>query len=292
MTLSASLDDADTVGARQPRKRRHRPPVLIAICVLILLVAAVWAITGALLAPHDPAAQDLVLGAAPSGGGHWLGTDKLGRDVFSRLVAGARGGLLAPLIVAVATVLIGAPLGILAALRGGVIDSVISRTVDFGFALPAVPLIVIVIGILGSSYPLAIAVFVLFSLPNEIRLCRSATLGQVGLSYVDAARTMGLPNRTIVLRHLLPNVLPTVIATVLLDFVNALVGFAGLAFLGLGVAPGSPDWGLTLADGQSVLYVNPWASLAPALIIVLVATSATLVGDWIYDRLSLRLEHR
>jgi ABC-type dipeptide/oligopeptide/nickel transport system permease subunit len=147
-------------------------------------------------------------------------------------------------------------------------------------------------GVLGRSYPVAIRVFVFFSIPNEIRLCRSATLSQVGLSYIDAARTLGLSNLRIVARHRLPNIRPTVIATVLLDFVGALVGFAALAYIGLGVAPGSPDWGLTVADGQSILYANPWASLGPALLIVLVAASATLVGDWIYDRLTTRLERR
>jgi ABC-type dipeptide/oligopeptide/nickel transport system permease subunit len=289
VTLTATVEPEQT---RRSRVGRARFPVLIAAALLVLLVVVVWAITGDWLSPRDPAAQNLAQGATPPGGGHWLGTDKLGRDVFSRMVSGARGGLLAPTLVAVGTVLIGAPLGMIAALRGGAVDSLISRLVDLGFALPALPLVVVIIGVLGSSYPVAVGVFVLFSIPNEIRLCRSATLSQVGLSYIDAARTLGLSNRRIVARHLLPNIMPTVIATALLDFVGALVGFAALAFIGLGVAPGSPDWGLTVADGQSILYVNPWASLGPALIIILVAASATLVGDWGYDRLTIRLERR
>ncbi len=277
----------DATRVRTRWTRRRGAPVFVVASALMLTVVVLWAIAGGWLAPDDPAAQDLVAGPSGMSGAHWLGTDDLGRDVFSRLLLGTRNAILGPALVAVVTVVVGAILGMTAGLRGGWVDMVISRFADLVYALPALLMIVVIVGIVGGSSSVAWGVFIFFALPTEIRLTRSATLSQARLPYIDAARTLGLPTRWILLRHILPNILPTVVATGLLDFVGALVGLSSLSFLGLGVAPGTADWGLMMADGRSILDLNVWAAAAPAVMIILTAVSGTVFGDWLYDRLSI-----
>jgi len=274
-----------------------RPPLrrfslLTVTSLIVIAIVTAWVVLGRWITPHDPSAQDLGLGLVGPQGGHWLGTDQLGRDVFSRLIAGSRLAMLGPTCVAVGTLLIGASLGMVSGYYGGRIDSLISRGADLIFALPALLVAVVVIGSVGGGYWLTVALFVFLSLPAEIRLCRSATMVQVRLAYVDAARTLGLSAPTTILRHVLPNIVPTVIATFLLDFVGSLVGFSSLAFLGLGVEAGSADWGTMLADGQGLIYDNPWMSIAPAVMLVATAAAVTIIGDALYDRFTSERERQ
>jgi peptide/nickel transport system permease protein/glutathione transport system permease protein len=270
------------------RRRRPRVPVLTAAAFVILVAIAICVIFGSLVAPHDPNAQDLVLGASGRSAEHWLGTDDLGRDVFSRMIVGARVALIGPLVVAVLTLFIGAPLGLVAGFCGGRVDGLISRGADLIWALPALLVAIVVLGVVDGGYWLTVAVIALLSLPHMIRLSRSATLVQARLPYVDAVRTLGLSGPRIIFRHISPNVSPTIVATFLLDFVGALIVFSSLAFLGIGLEPGSADWGTMLASGKELLFVNRWLLLGPGIAIVLTAASVTLVGDWAYERLSDR----
>ncbi|ANY09749.1 ABC transporter permease [Pseudonocardia sp. HH130630-07] len=257
-----------------------------------MAVVLLCAVAGELFVPFDPAAQDPLRGAAGPGDGHLLGTDELGRDVFSQLVVGARWALTGPVVVALGCGLIGGTVGLAAAYFGGWTDALANRFAELVFAMPALLVAIVVVGVVGGGYWVMAAVLLVLSVPSVIRLCRSAALVQVRLPYVDAARTIGLsPARTIV-RHVLPNVVPTLVATVLLDFVAALIGFAALSFLGIGVAPGSPDWGRLLGAGQPLIAVNPWLSVAPAVLLILTAASATLLGDWAHERLARNGGHR
>ncbi|MEV4359139.1 ABC transporter permease [Nonomuraea sp. NPDC004186] len=264
-----------------------RAPLMVRLAAGFLLLVAVLAAAGPWLTPYDPGAQDLMLNVSGSSGAHWLGTDQLGRDVLSQVIAGTRSALAGPLCVALGTVVVGAALGVLAGYRGGWIDSLLNRLADLMYALPGLLVIIVLVGVVGGGYWFAVLVLAVLSLPGEIRLCRSATLAQARLPYVDAARTLGLPAGRIMARHLLPNIMPTVIATFLLDFVGALISLSGLSYLGLGAPPGNPDWGALLQSGQNLLADNPWISLAPGAMIAFTATSFTLLGDWIYDRYSM-----
>lgn len=274
------------------RRERRRPPLLVIPAVVAVAVIALLVVTGDRLAPYAPEDQDLLLGVAGPGGGHWLGTDALGRDVLSQVIAGTRNAVVGPLCVALGAVLLGVPLGVLAGYRGGLLDVAANRFADLVYALPAMLLVIVVAGMLGGGYWLAVAVLTLLTLPAEIRLCRATTLVQARLPYVEAARTLGLPASSVMFRHILPNILPTVVATFLLDFVGALVGLSGLSYLGLGAAPGTPDWGQLLQQGQSLLPVNPYMSLAPALAITATATAVTLLGDWTHDSRTTKPAHR
>ncbi|MFF3501110.1 ABC transporter permease [Streptomyces sp. NPDC003247] len=268
------------------RGARRGPGILIVLSAVVAAAILLLVVAGEWLTPFDPTHQDLMNTAAAPGAGHLLGTDTLGRDVLSLLIAGAHTAVVGPLVVSLGTVVFGVSLGLLAGWKGGVLDTVMSRLADLMYALPGLLVIVVVVGVLDGGYWLAVAVLTLLSIPTAFRMTRSVAAAQVRLPYVDAARTLGLSTHQIMFRHVLPNVLPTVLATFLLDFVSALIGLSGLSFLGLGAPAGTPDWGSLLQDGQSMITVNPWVSLAPGLLIVLTATSVTLLGDWMYDRYS------
>jgi ABC-type dipeptide/oligopeptide/nickel transport system permease subunit len=286
MAVDASFSSTTTAGRFPVR----RPPVLVVLSAVILLGLVVLTVSGQWLAPLDPGAQDLMGALRPPGGAHLLGTDDLGRDVLSRLIAGTRLAMLGPLVVATGCALLGGSLGLLAGYTGGIADAVVGRLTDVMYTLPGLLVAIVLVGIAGGGYWLTALVLIALSFPFQTRMCRSAALGESRLAYLDAARTLGVSGRRIIYRHLLPNITPTMFSTFLLDFTGAMIGYSGLDYLGLGVAPGQPDWGGMIAVGQSYISANPWISMAPALAIILVATSATLFGDWVYDQLSVRTQ--
>lgn len=273
-------------GSQLRRTRQQRLPVLTTLAFAVLAVVAVFAVFAPWLTPQDPAQQNPLLSVSEPGNGHLLGTDQLGRDVFSLLIAATRWAVIGPACVAVGCVLIGGTLGMLAAYAGGAVDMVVNRIADLIYALPALLIAIVVIGIVDGGYWLTAVILIFLSTPSQIRICRSVAMVQVRLPYVDAARTLGISAGRTMFRHVLPNILPTVVATLLLDFVAALIGYSALAYLGLGVEAGSPDWGAMLAEGQRFIAVNPWLSVAPAVMLIATAASVTLVGDWLYDLVS------
>ncbi|TCO60774.1 ABC transporter permease [Actinocrispum wychmicini] len=255
---------------------------------LALGIVIVAAIAGSWLTPYDPGAQDLAASGMPPSGAHWLGTDDLGRDVLSRLIAGTANAVLGPVLVAIGVAVFSTAIGLFAGYVGGWVDSAIMRVIDLVYAVPPLLVAIVMVGVLGGGYPLAIVVLIVLGVPADARMVRSAVLAQRNLAYVESARTVGLKPARILFAHLLPNVLPTVVANFLLTFVGALVGLAALAFLGLGVGTGAPDWGRMLAENKGLLDVNPAAMAAPAAVITLVAAIVTLLGDRVYDRMSAR----
>jgi peptide/nickel transport system permease protein len=275
---------------REPGGRARRRVVSPVIWLSFLVIAGVlaMAVFGALLAPQSPGAQHLTVINAPPSGAHWLGTDALGRDVFSRVITGARTAFFGPLVIAAASFLLGNLLGLFAGYRGGVADAVIMRWVDFMWSLPALVILVVVAGAVGSSYWLAIVVLIVLTVPFDTRVIRGATLEQVPRPYVEAVKTLGLPRWKIMLFHIWPNVSPIAVANTCLVFAGSLVTLAGLEFLGLGLPPGTPDWGLMLSQNEALLFTNPLATIAPGLMIVLTAIAMNLIGDWVYEQLTSR----
>jgi peptide/nickel transport system permease protein len=278
-------------GERQQVGARVRPHVVSPLILLSFIVVAgvlVMAIFGSLLAPQNPAAQHLTIVNAPPSGAHWLGTDALGRDVFSRVIAGTRTAFFGPLIIAAASFLLGNLLGLFAGYRGGLADSIIMRWVDFMWSLPSLVILVVVAGAVGGSYWVAVGVLIVLTAPFDTRVIRGATLEQMPRPYVEAAKTLGVPRWKIMLFHVWPNVSPIAVANTCLVFAGSLVTLAGLEFLGLGLPPGTPDWGLMLSQNEALLFTNPLATIAPGVMIVLVAISMNLIGDWLYEQLTSR----
>lgn len=162
------------------------------------------------------------------------------------------------------------------------------RWVDLMWSIPSLLVIIVVAGAFGGGYWLAIGLMIVLVVPMDVRVVRGATLEQVPRPYVESAKTLGVSNIRILVSHIWPNVAPVAVANSFLIFATALVSLSGLSFLGLGVNPGTPDWGLMLAENLDLLFISPVAALAPGLMIVMTAASMNVFGDWIYERLSER----
>lgn len=277
------------VAARRLRVRARLPvPASIAICFLVVGFVAVMAIFGASIAPEDPSAQDLIASSLPPGDGHVLGTDDLGRDVLSRTIAGARTAVIGPAALAVAAMLVGSVFGLLAGYRGGTLEAVIMRVSDLLWSLPGLMVCVVVVGIVGGGYWVAVAILVILVSPYDTRVIRAATLEQRDRPYVQAARLLGTPDRRIMARHIWPNLAPLVLANTFLNFALGIVLLSSLSFLGIGVAPGTPDWGRMLAESRELIFDNPAAALAPGIAIPVTAGCVNIIGDWIAETLGDR----
>jgi peptide/nickel transport system permease protein len=273
------------IRERAATRRRVLPLGILLAMVLVAIVVA-CAILPWAIAPGDPATQRLLIGDRPPSAEFWAGTDLLGRDALSRTIHGARTALVGPVIIAAGAFAIATLLGLLAGYLGGAVDSTIMRWVDFMLALPGPLVAIVVVGVAGGGYWTAVAVLVVLFTAPDTRIVRSAVLEQRPLPYIDAARALGIAKRRILFVHILPNILPIVLAYVVLDFAFALVNLAGLSFLGLGVEPGTPDWGRMLFENRNILFSNPVALLLPATMIILTAVSMNLIGDWLFERLT------
>jgi len=268
--------------------RPRRTPVTVWIAMAFVAMAIVCAAFGRQIAPYPPNEQDLLLGDSPPSAEHWAGTDLLGRDVLSRTIVGARTALVGPAVVAAGAFAIATILGLWGGYVGGATDSLVMRWVDFMFALPGPLIAIVIVGVVGGGFWTAVAVLVVLFTAPDTRIVRSAVLEQRPLPYIEAARTLGIPRRRIMFRHIFPNILPLIAAYVVLDFAFALVSLAALSFLGLGVPPGTPDWGRMLFENRTILLTNPMAALLPAAAIVVTAACINIIGDWTYERMSAR----
>lgn len=279
----------DTGVIRLPRKRgRRRPSLLIALSILIVVLVVICAVFGSQIAPFGANAQNLILATQAPSAHHLLGTDDFGRDILSRLIVGARAAVIGPALIAIGALIIGNTLGLIAGYVGGRVDYFIMRLSDLVWALPGLLIAIVVVGVIGGGYYVAVTVLVVLTFPIDARIVRGATLQQRNMPYVEAAVTIGISARRVMLRHIWPNLLPLVMANTFLNFAFSLVALSGLSFLGLGVPLNTPDWGGMLAQNLSLIQTNAMACLAPAIALVLTATSMNLIGDWIYERLSDR----
>jgi peptide/nickel transport system permease protein len=284
MALSAAPSLRSALIGRT--RRRRLPSMFTTVSVLIVLGIVFLAVFGKYIRPYDPSTQDLFHTSAGPSSQHWLGTDGLGRDILSRMIAGAAPAITGPMIVALTGAIAASTLGILSGYMGGTIDMVIQRFVDFMLALPGLLIAIVIVGVAGGGYWMAVAVLSLLNFSGGVRILRGAALEQRSLPYVEAARTLGVPRHRIMYRHIWRNISPIVFANAALDFALALVALASLAYLGLGTSPGQAEWGRMLAENQPLLFTNPVGVLAPGVAIVLFATAVTILGDWFYDKFS------
>ena len=283
MTVATTIP-ADVAGdVPRSRRRRLRPPLSVLLGMAFFAAILLVSLFGRTIA-GSPTAQNIRDTARPPSVAHWLGTDGLGRDVLARLLAGTNTAIIGPLLIAGSGLILSALFGIAAGYLGGTTDTVIMRCVDFMLALPGLLVAIVVVSVVGGGYAMAILLLAIFNVQGDIRIVRGSTLEQKPLPYIEALRSLGIGRRRIMFRHILPNVAPILVANFAIDFALALVALAGLSFLGLGSEPGSAEWGAMLAENQSILFVNPAASLAPGIVIVFLAVSVNLVGDWLYDR--------
>ncbi|HZU18895.1 MAG TPA: ABC transporter permease [Candidatus Dormibacteraeota bacterium] len=267
------------VGAWRALTARRRHALGLAMVAGLVLMALV----GPLLAPYDPIAQQLSDQLQPPSLHHWLGTDQFGRDILSRILAGARLAMLVGLLADAVALCFGSLLGLVAAFSRSWVDAVVMRVVDMLLAFPYLLLAMVVIAILGTGLtPAVIAIGVVY-VPQFARLVRSAALAVREEQYVEAARALGVGRTGIVLRHALPNVAPPAIAQATLLFGISILEVAGLGFLGLGAQPPTPEWGTMLADSRTYVLTAWWLGAFPGLAIMISVLAFNLLGDAVRD---------
>ncbi len=288
MTTTAPLTEL----RRRPGLRRLRvlgQGPLFTAAVLLLLVFVLVALLAPLLAPYDPNAVDLQATLAGSSTDHLLGADQSGRDVLSRLLYGARTGLIGPLLVVGLSTLLGILLGTVAAWRGGWADAILSRSMELLFSFPGLLLAIMFVAVFGSGMTAPVIAMAVAYTPYVGRLVRGLAGQEKGRPYIESYRVQGWSGWTISVRHLLPNILPTVLAQSAINFGYALMDLAALSFLGFGVQPPAADWGAMINDGESALQQGALLpALAPCVCIVLAVVAFGIVGEGFADRIAKR----
>ena len=266
--------------------RRNRTAMAAGVCLLALALtaaAAPW------IAPFDPAAFDYDRILEGPSADHWAGTDAYGRDIFSRILWGARISLSVGLLSVLLGGVAGVALGLIAGFRGGWIDSLIMRVCDVLLAFPGILLAIGIVAILGPGIENVIYAVAIFSVPVFARLVRGSTLSLKRAVYVDAARAIGVRDRLLMVRHILPGTLPSVIVYVSMRIGTSILTAASLSFIGLGAQPPSPEWGAMLADGRSYIGVASHVTFYPGLAIFLTVLAFNLLGDGLRDALDPKL---
>jgi peptide/nickel transport system permease protein len=262
---------------------REKVPGRVWVGLAIVLVYVLIAVFAPLLAPYDPLAIDPLDALASPSRAHLIGTDELGRDVFSRLIFAARVDLLVGFLGALLPAVIGTALGSVAAYRGGWRDALVMRTADVFQAFPTYILIIALVFALGQGVSSILVAFTIIAWVAYARLIRSEILRVRGLDYVEAAQAAGLPSRRILWLHVFPNAVSQTLVYLPSDIVIATLGLAALSYLGLGIRPPTPEWGAMIAAGQPFIRVQWWLSTVPGLVVVVFGLGLSLIGEGIEE---------
>ena len=256
------------------------------LALLIVLVALLTPI----IAPYDPYAADLTGALQKPSSEHWFGTDKLGRDIFSRVLYGSRISMASAFTVVVIILVFGSLMGILSGYFGGWVDAVIMRMSDMMIAFPGMVLAIAVAGILGASIKNAIIAISIVSWTKYARMARSLVLKVRHVDYVSAAVVTGSKVPYILRKYMLPNILPTMVITAATDIGGMMLELAGLSFLGFGAQPPMPELGYMLNEGRAWMQHAPWLMIFPGLAILVIVVIFNLLGDSLRDVLDVRQE--
>ena len=268
------------------RFRRNRLALVGLVLVVVLAVSAALA---PWLAPYDPARQSLVEKRAKPGAKYVLGADEFGRDILSRVIYGSRVALLVGVLSALIAVVGGLLLGTVAGFAGGWLDAVMMRGVEILLAFPYLLLALAIVAALGTGALNTTIAVGIWGVPAVTRIVRASVLALRETEYVGAARALGAPVTALLRRHILPNIVPSLIVYATLVMANAILLEAALSFLGLGVQPPTASWGLMVSTGRDVLLVAPHVATVPGLAIMVAVLAFNLVGDGLRDALDPRL---
>ena len=255
------------------------------ILVLYILVALV----GPGISPYDLNAPDLEIRMQAPSWAHWLGTDRIGRDVLTRIIAGSRVSLQVAAGAVIMALILGAPLGALGSYAGGTTDSLVQRVMEGIMSFPSLVLALALVALAGPSVIMLWFAIAFSSIPRYARLVISGILTQKEREYVDAARAMGQSPMRILVRQILPHVMAPIAVQLTLDFGRAITVEASLSYLGLGLSVTYISWGKMIRDAQDFLEVAPWLAVFPGLTLVGVILAFTLVGDALRDRMDPRM---
>jgi peptide/nickel transport system permease protein len=287
---------ATALPAAPPAFKRQRQGFLAdllrhkggAFGLAVVVLFALLAIFGRLVVPYDPNVGELGSTLAAPSLKHIFGTDELGRDTLSRVIDGSRIAVVVAFLSVALAMLAGVVIGVVAGYFGGWVDTVLNRSQDVLFAFPTLLLAIIIVAVLGQGLFNAVLAIAIVYTPRFARLARASALGVRTSEYLDAARLAGVSTPAILVRHMLPNVLPTVIVLAALSMSTAQLAYASLSFLGLGVSPPQADWGSMMSKARDFITFAPWLVIGPIAALVLLMLAFNVLGDAIRDVLDPR----
>ncbi len=275
--------------ARALRRALGSGPVLLATCVMAMM--AIMAVAAPWVATHDPLAIDPTARLQGMSGSHWLGTDPLGRDVWSRVVYGARTSLVVGLVVAGLAILLGLIIGVIAGYFR-LADAIIMRVMDGIMAIPSIVLAVGLVSIAGASLVTVIVAIVVPEFPRVVRLVRGVILNLRTEPYVEAAISLGTPLHRLLIRHMIPNTMAPLIVQGSFILASAILTEAALSFLGIGLPPEIPSWGNIMAEGRRFFQMLPGLIFWPGVFLALTVLAVNLIGDALRDALDPKMSRR
>jgi peptide/nickel transport system permease protein len=292
-TLAASPLSIDAVAPASKKRRRRLPRALqnkmVVAGGLIVLLLVLAAILAPVIAPHSPYQQYTTDQLVAPNSTYPLGTDELGRDVFSRVLYGARISIQVAAISVSISLIIGGTLGLLAAFKGGAWDMTIMRFADIIFAFPSILLAIAVLAVLGPSLANVMVAIGIIFIPIFIRVTRAAGLVIMQEQYIEASRSSGAGTARIMFRHVLPNAMAPLLIQITLAISYAILIEASLSFLGLGAQPPEPSWGSMLSTGRGFMMFAPWTAFSPGMAIFLAVLGFNILGDGLRDVLDPRM---
>ena len=275
------VDASVTVRAQVVRRDRTRVKLVVFAVLAVSLVAV--AVFAPLLCPCDPYAQDLSQALRPPSAAHLAGTDRYGRDLFSRIIVGSTQSILWTLMLVVIVACAGTVVGVVCGWRSGALDVVLMRISDVFLAFPGLVFALAIAGVLGGGMHNAVFALAVIGWPKYARLARGLTLAQKNEPYLSAARLAGCNTAQLVFRHILPNIAGSLLVTAMLDIGTMMMELAGLSFLGLGARPPAAEWGSMMSESRSLLQTAPWTIVAPGIAIFVTVMVFNLLGDTIRD---------
>lgn len=268
-----------------PGRPRDWVSILAAVFLALVVLTAIASPFLTELATKQSILDSLLPAGSP---GHLLGTDELGRDVLLLTLAGTGSAVAGPFVIAAGSMLLAILIGTVAGYLRGPVDWIVGRVVDILLSLPVMLVALVVAGIFGAGYWVTVIMLVLLFCPSDIRIIRAGVTEQAPRPYIEAAQMLSLSPARIMFKHIVPNVWPLIMTNFMLNLAIALVTLSSLSFLGIGVAPGTPDWGRQITDGRGILGDNPAMMVVPAILIVLVAMAINVLGDHLGERLRER----
>ena len=273
----------ETVTVRVQKVRKNRIRIRLTLFLILAAALLLVAIFADKIVPYDPYAQDLSKSLLPPSAEHWMGTDRYGRDMFSRVVVGAQTSIFSTLALVGVISVFGTAVGTLCGYYGGAMDSVVMRISDVCLAFPGLVFAPAIAAMLGGGVSNAVLALAVISWPKYARVARSQTLALKSSDFVAAARLSGDNSMQMILRHILPNILGPILVTAMLDIGTMMMELAGLSFLNLGAQPPTAEWGNMMSGGRSMLQTYPWLVLSPGFAIFLSVVIFNLLGDTVRD---------
>lgn len=286
--LAEQLGESDTFKDKMKRMASNNKLAVFSFIVIVIFI--LLAVFAPLITPYGLEEVDLMSRLSAPSAKHLLGTDELGRDVLTRLLYGARVSLAVGVIPTVISMLIGVLVGMVSGYVGGIVDSVLMRLADVVLSFPSLLLAMVIMYTLGDGISSIFIALAITSWASVARVVRSETLSLRETEYVEAARSMGVRGFTIIIRHILPNCIPSLIVLFTLNVPSAILSESSLSFLGIGVQLPNSSWGLMVNLGRTFLYNAPWLSIVPSIAIMIVVLAFNFLGDGLRDVLDPHLK--